>query len=347
MTLPKRFRVVACQGGAVTGIEERELVAPAAGQMLLRLRAVGLCGTDLFKLQTGTVSTGQVLGHELVGEVVALGAGVTGFEHGDRVAVPHHVPCGHCPKCVRGSETLCETFRQNLLEPGGFADYVLVHARAVDHAARRLSPGLADLCAVWMEPAACVLRGIDRAGLYPRGTAVVQGCGSMGLLHLLVLKAVHPALEVLMVDPLHERRRLALALGADASAGPDQALACIMDLSEGLGADAVFDTVGGAALLRSALALSREGGSVILFAHAPDGQLADFDINLLFKNERRIIGSYSGTPAEQQRILTLMEDGRLDPRPLVTHELDLAAFQDGVRLSREHRALKVVFTSDA
>lgn len=342
--LPARQRVVVCTGGDATRIEEQHTRAPGPGELLLATRAVGLCGTDLFKLATGRATPGLVLGHELVGTVVAAGDGAAGFAPGDRVAVPHHVPCGHCAQCLRGSDTLCDTFRENLLEPGGFAEFVLVRERAVREAARRVPEWMADDTAVWMEPAACVLRGVWRAALPTDGVAVVQGAGSMGLLHLLVIKGECPRVRVVMVDPLHDRRSLAASLGADACATPADAPQAVAGASGGLGADAVFDTVGGAAPLAAALALTREGGAVVLFAHAGEGEQASFDINTLFKFERRLLGSYSGGPAEQARVFELMCERRLDPAPLVSHHLALDAFQEGVRLARERAALKVVFT---
>jgi L-iditol 2-dehydrogenase len=344
VTVPPRQRVVACLGGDATRLVERPTPVPGPGELLLATRAVGLCGTDLFKLATGGATPGLVLGHELVGTVAAAGDATTGFAIGDRVTVPHHVPCGHCAQCRRGSHTLCPTFRDNLLEPGGFADYVLVRERAVRSAARKLPDWMTDDTAVWMEPAACVLRGVLRAGLPDDGLAVVQGAGSMGLLHLLVLKAARPGCRVVVVDPMESRRCLAKGLGADDCAAPECAAGAVGETSAGLGADAVFDTVGGAGPLEAALALSREGGTVVLFAHAAEGERAGFDINTLFKFERRVVGTYSGGPAEQARVFELMCARRLDPASLVSHHLDLAAFPEGVALARRREAMKVVFS---
>jgi L-iditol 2-dehydrogenase len=129
---------------------------PGAGELLLRLRVVGFCGTDLFKLDSSAAEAGTVLGHELVGEVIALGGGVTGFAKGDRVAVPHHVPCGTCHLCRCGNETMCEVFRENLLEPGAFADTILVKSRATEFAARHLPDHVSDEAAVlWSPPPVC------------------------------------------------------------------------------------------------------------------------------------------------------------------------------------------------
>jgi len=345
--------VVACLGGDKTVLECRSAPAPAAGEIVLRLRVVGLCGTDLFKLTTGSQAQGTVLGHEVVGDIIALGSGVTKFSLGDRIAVPHHVPCGDCVYCLRGNETMCETFRENLMVPGGFSDTILIQSRAVEMAARVLPEGISDDAAVFMEPAACVLRGVHRSGITNDGTAVVQGAGSMGLLHLLVLKAALPGVKVVMIDPVAERRALALKLGASKAAAPgDEAQDAVSAVSggdgsgsgSGNGADAVFDTVGGNGPLNAALALTRHGGTVVLFAHAPEGQNASLDLNELFKFERRIIGTYSGALKEQADIFQLIVDGALDPTPLATHKMPLDDFEHGVSLSRNQQALKVLFT---
>ena len=339
------YQVIACLGGDRTALERRPLPRPQAGEILLRMRVVGFCGTDLFKLDTGAALPGSVLGHELIGEVIAMGSGVTRFRDGDRVAVPHHVPCGECLLCRRGNETMCQSFRVNLLEPGGFADNVLVRRRATELAAHRVPDHLADAAAVFMEPAACVLRGVRRSDVAAGGAAVVLGAGSMGLLHLLVLLAARPGVSVTVVDPLPDRRALAERLGASRAAAPGApAQGAVMAATGGTGADAVFDTVGGGAALSAALALTRQGGSVVLFAHAREDERAGFDLNTLFKYERRILGTYSAALEEQAEVFELLSRGALDPSPLVTHTMPLDDFADGVALVRKHQALKVLFT---
>jgi L-iditol 2-dehydrogenase len=341
---------VAAEGAVL--LESRPRPAPGPGEILLRLRCAGLCGTDLFKLRHDLAQPGSVLGHEVVGTVAALGLGAMGFAVGDRVVVPHHVACGECALCRRGNEPLCPAFRENLLVPGGFSEWVLVRARAVREAAFGLPPHLPDEAAVFLEPAACVLRGLRHAQLAetagsPDGCAAVLGAGSMGLLHLLVLKAVHPALRIVVCDPLEERRDLALRLGADAAKPPGAPLREVIDkLTGGLGAEAVFDTVGGAAPLEDALAASRPGGAVVLFAHADHGERSGFELNAFFKDERRLLGTYSSSLADQGEIYRLLATRRLDPSVLVSHRLPLSRFTEAVTLARERRALKVLLVPD-
>jgi threonine dehydrogenase-like Zn-dependent dehydrogenase len=171
---------------------------------------------------------------------------------------------------------------------------------------------------------------------------VVIGGGSMGLLHLVVLRAVHPELSVIVADPIAERRTLAERLGATAACPPDQLETTAKAVTAGLGADAVFDTVGGSEILVSAMAIVRPGGTVVLFAHAGEGETAGFELNPLFKNERRVVASYSGSLDEQDRLADLLFSGRLDPRPLISHRIPLDRIQEAVDLARRRQALKIL-----
>ena len=250
---------------------------------------------------------------------------------------------------------MCPVFRENMLEPGGFSELVLLRERAVRLAARKIPPGISDEAAIFLEPAACVLRGILRSGLPApdalkerTGCAVVLGAGSMGLLHVLVLRALHPRVKVVAVDTVGERLRLAAQLGADPAEAPmnDSVSSLVRDMTAGLGADAVFDTVGGASLLDTALGLTREGGTVVLFAHAAASERAGFELNELFKHERRVVGTYSGALREQEQIYELILQGRLDASRLVTHRLPLSRFEEAVELTRTRKALKVLLVPE-
>lgn len=168
----------------------------------------------------------------------------------------------------------------------------------------------------------------------------------MGLLHLLVLKAVRPGLRVAVSDPLEERLELARELGAEAAVPPGYARDAVDALSGGFGADVAFDTAGGPEALAAALGLVRPGGTVVLFAHAGEGERAGFDLNSFFKSEGKLIATYSSSLAEQREVHRLMVTRRLDPSPLVTHRLPLSRFEEAVELAGELRALKILLTPD-
>lgn len=340
--------VVCAERGAVF-VESLPRPEPGPGELLLRLRYAGLCGTDLFKLRHARAEPGSVLGHEVVGTVEALGPGTLGFEPGDRVVVPHHVACGVCDLCRRGSETLCPGFRENLLVPGGFSELILVRERAVRLAMFGLPAHVSDEAAVFLEPAACVLRGIRQSRLIETpaaSVAAILGGGSMGLLHLLVLRTVRPDLRVVVSDPVLERLERARELGAEAAVPPGYARDAVDALSQGFGADVAFDTAGGSEALAAALELVRPGGAVVLFAHAGESERADFELNPFFKSEGRLIATYSSSLSEQREVHRLLSGRRLDPSPLVTHRLPLSRFEEAVELASELRALKILLTPD-
>jgi L-iditol 2-dehydrogenase len=255
---------------------------------------------------------------------------------------PHHVACGACPLCQGGSETLCRHFKENLLDPGGFSELVLVKERCVRAAAWKVPVNVCDEAAIWLEPAACVLRGVRRSGLAEGGVALVLGAGSMGLLHVAVLHAVLPDAAVWCVEPLEPRRALALRLGARGAWPPESARDLLREANGGLGADVVFDTVGGVTGLDQALDLCREGGSIVLFAHAGPSERGRLDFNRIFKEERRLIGSYSSALSEQSEVRELLAGGRLDPSCLVTEWLKLSEFDEAVELVKTHQAVKVI-----
>ena len=212
------------------------------------------------QVENNTTAAGTVLGHELVGTVIAIGEGIDNFSLGDRIAVPHHVSCGDCALCRSGSETMCDVFRENLLAPGG-SEHLIVRPRAVQHCAFKLPEYVSDDAAVFVEPAACVLRGIDRSGLTDGAPTAVIGAGSMGLLHLALLRAYRPNSPVLVIDVKRERCEFAKVHGAADAVHPDQGRNSSERLSGGLGVDVVFDTVGGAKVLNTAVGLTRQGHS--------------------------------------------------------------------------------------
>src|SRR5438093_433961 len=239
---------------------------PAIGdsEVLLRLLGCGLCGSDIAKIVDPSTPVPLVLGHEVVGEIVALGPDVTDCAIGDRVVAAHHVPCGDCHYCRRGSESMCRAFKASNLDPGGFAEYVRVPPANVRHASFRVPEHLSDEEASFVEPLACCLRAVDRARVEPGDTAVVVGLGSIGCLFTQLLARAGAA--VAGADPLAPRAALARELGAREAGDPETAAKAARELSDGRGADHVIVTGGGADVLGWAAALTRDGGAIHYFA---------------------------------------------------------------------------------
>lgn len=214
-----------------------EVPQPTGPGLLVRVRACGLCGSDVEKL--GRAHAGTVLGHEVEGEL----------DNGDRVTVVHHVPCGTCERCRSGHQSTCGEFRETRIEPGGFAQYL----RAT-HCVP-LPPSLGELDGVWVEPLACILRAAE---LVSRGRVLVVGCGAVGLLWTQVL--ARRGCRVVPLDPRRDRLELALAAGAREDDDPVSA--------------AVVTAPGG---INDALQRLEPGGSLVLFAAAPRDQPTALD----------------------------------------------------------------------
>ena len=208
----------------------RDVPRPDGAGLLVRVRACGLCGSDVEKL--GRAPAGTVLGHEVSGEL----------ENGARVTVVDHVPCGTCERCLAGHQSTCGEFRASRVEPGGFAEYV----RAT-HCVP-LPDAFDDLTAVYVEPVACILRAAERV---PRGRVLVVGCGAVGLLFAQVL--LRRGDEVVALDTRPDRLERAHFLGAAVDDDPvDAAVVCAH---------------GG---IDSAVARVHPGGTVLLFAAPPE-----------------------------------------------------------------------------
>ncbi len=316
---------------------------PSIGErdLLLRLRGCGLCGSDLVKILAPEPKVPAVLGHELVGDVVEVGRRVDTFTVGDRVVAAHHVPCGSCHHCRRGSESMCVAFKRSNLDPGGFAQYVRVPEENVRHATFRVPAHVSDVAASFVEPLACCLRAARRAPISAGDTVAVVGLGSIGCLFVQLARRM--GASVIGVDPIPERAELAKRLGADVSGPMDRAAVAIRELSDGRGADQVIVTGGGAAVLPWAAASVRDGATIHYFAGG-GGDGLPIALSTLYHRELTITSTYSSSPADLREAFRLVTGGDVAVDALVTHHVPLSGLPDAVDLVRRHEALKVFVT---
>jgi L-iditol 2-dehydrogenase len=294
----------------------RELPAPTAppGGVLVRVQACGLCGSDVEKLRPGGAPAGSVLGHEIAGVVVdgALPSGL-------RVAVAHHVPCGTCRLCRAGHEPLCPAFVASALEPGGFCELTAASPAHVEHAVLPLPDHVSDLAGSFVEPLACVLRGIE--GL--SGDALVAGAGSVGLLAAQALRA--RGARVRMLESRPGRARRAAELGFAPPAGGERFAGALLSA-----ADAFAD----------ALALLDPGGELVVFS---GGEAQLLEIEHVYRRELVVRGLRAATPRHLREALALIASGAVDAECLVDCTLGLDEFADGLARYMRRQVLKVVF----
>ncbi len=336
------MRAAVYQPGGAVVLEECDVPAPGPGEVLVAMRACGICGSDLMRWYVEPRAP-LVLGHEPVGEVVAAGEAVEAPlpEVGARVFVHHHVPCGECELCRRGRDTLCETFKATRIHPGGFSERILVPA---ENAARDLlvvPESVSDAAATLIEPLACCVRGLRRAKVDRETRLLVIGGGQMGL--LTALGGLAAGARVAVAEPLAERRALAGSLGA-AGIEPDPEA-----VSSALGGlpTVVMLATGAAAAWELALSAADKGAVVQLFAPSGPGESRAFDVDDVFFRELEIQASYSAGPHDTRFALQLIAGGAVPAERLVTHRFPLERTEEALAAARSREGVKVIVTSSA
>jgi len=332
-------KAAVCVAGVIE-LREWPEPAPGPGELILRMSGCGLCGSDIVKINAAAAEP-AVLGHEVVGQVAAVGPGVRRFAPGDRLVVAHHVPCFECHYCRRGSPSMCRHFKRVNLDPGGFAELVRVPAPNVEHAAFRLPAEMAEETSSFTEPLACCLRAVKRSRVAAGDTALVVGLGSIGCL-LAQLLALHGA-RVFASDILESRRALGRRMGAEVPDADVALEAALREATDGRGADLVIVTAGGAAGLPAAAARVRDGGTLHYFAGG-GGDSLPLPLAALYHRELTLTATYSSSPAELAEAFALLARGRIRVEGLVSHRLPLGRLGEGVELMRRHEAVKVYVT---
>ena len=330
-------------------VELREVPAPTApeGGLLLRTGANTVCGTDVRIIRgekSAGIDVGVVLGHEIAGEVVALGAGVDGFAEGDRIGINPTVPCGRCAYCRLGRENLCtdsKIFGYAL--DGGLAEYVAVPPEANSRGGVFVVPAEVPFSSIALaEPLGCVLGGAESYGVAPGETVVVLGAGPIGLLHAQVARLAGAG-KVVVSDPSASRREVASRLGATHVVDPTATdlREYVQELTDGLGADVAVVAIGIPALFAQALTIVRKRGRVNAFAGFPKGVSAEVDPNLVHYNELVVTGASNSRRVDHQRALGLIASGAVDVASLVTHEFALEDAVEAIEFSAGGEGIKV------
>jgi L-iditol 2-dehydrogenase len=329
-------------------LQTREIATPepGPGEVLVKVGANTVCGTDgriLRGEKTSGVRTPVVLGHETAGHVAAVGAGVRGYELGAPVGMAPAIPCLRCWECRHGLENACANLEiMGYAYDGGMAEYMLVPAHAVAAGCLFLaSEDLPSERLALAEPLACVIYGQRWMGIEPDDTVLVMGAGPIGLLHL-QLALVSGARQVIVSQPAGPRSEQAGRLGAAAVLDPrtDDVAGAVRDLSNGVGADATILCVGVPELLNEAIAMSRTGGRVSVFAGMKAEGWAQVASNLVHYKQVRVTGSSNCRRADYETALRMIESGRIDTASMLTHRFGLDEVLEAIATVGDPGALK-------
>lgn len=343
------MKYLLCTADDTVACLEADPPAPGPGEIIARLTACGVCGTDALKIYHPGYAKPQRLGHECVGTVARLGDGVHGYRLGQRIAFAHHVPDPNSHYSRRGSETMDPQFKRTNIEPGGFSEFIRLSALHVAHTVVPIPDHVPDLRAVFMEPLACCMRALDRVSLQAGDTCLIIGVGAIGVLFLPLLRA--QGVVALAYDVRAERIALAEQWGAHdgclpGDAAGDAAPAMCRAHSASRGADVVILTALTQATFELALRSVRDGGALLLFGGKPNTHL-DFDFWPAFLREINLITSYSAAPADLRRAMDFIGTHNPPLETLISHTFTLEQATAGFELVRHGRASKVVICNPA
>ena len=294
-------------------------------EILVKMRACGICGTDLEKVH-GEHITPPILGHEVAGIVQDAGIEIKNFSVGDRVIVHHHISCRNCYFCKNGLETLCEEYPKSNLDPCGFAEYFRVPETLVKGGTvHKLPDSVSFEEGSQAEPTACCIRALRKAGVSVGNSVAVYGLGPVGLTHVQLLKCFGAG-PVYAIDVIKQRRHFATRLGADLAFDPttDDIHQAISLLTRGIGVDYAIVATANLKALESAFATVRKGGSVVLFGAPTRGAMMPLDMSNMFLREVRFQSSYSTSETEMQMAIQLIESKRIRPSEIITDRFRLS-----------------------
>jgi L-iditol 2-dehydrogenase len=331
--------------------EEANTPEAREGEVLIRVRAAGNCGSDLKRIMVeGTYHFPCIPGHEFAGEIAEVGRGVKGLKAGDRVTAAPMIPCMKCRWCTQGQYNMCDDYDYvGSRSDGAFAEYVKVPAANVV----TLPPGVDFEDGSMTDPAAVALHAIRRAGGVAAGeTVVVLGAGPIGMLACQWAK-VHGAEKVIATDVFDEKLAVARGLGADVAvhAGKDDVVERILAETGGAGADLLLETAGTLDTHVQALLGARKRGRIVHIGRAyRDMLLSDEVFTKVFRKELMVYGAvnsnFSPGDHEWKTVVRYFASGRIVPKPLISHRLPLSAIAETFRkmYAKEMAYNKIIFS---
>ncbi len=317
--------------------EEVPMPELAADELLVQVKVVGLCQSDIKKIKYPLYEPPRIFGHETAGTIAQVGPDVKDWQVGQRVVVMHHVPCMKCGYCDTGSFSMCDTYKNVTTTAGfnpsggGFADYVKVPGHIVRSGG--LIPIPDDVTfeqASFVEPTNCCLKAVKKAQIREGQTVLVTGAGPIGLMFIMLVK--HFGAKAISTDLIPSRIEKALSVGADAAFDPrdPDLVKKIQDLTGGYGVDVSLLAVPSDRAFFQAMDCTRKGGKVLFFAEFPDEITIPINPNLIYRREIDLIGSYSSAFPLQALSAELVFDKKIDVDALISDKYPLSELANAV-----------------
>jgi L-iditol 2-dehydrogenase len=333
-----RMRAAVYRGTGDLRVEDVPVPEAGPSEMLVRVEACGVCGTDIKKIQKGLLAPPRIFGHEICGVVAQAPRTPSGFREGDRVVLHHHIPCRSCFYCRAGVYAQCAVYKENGTTAGfeaaggGFAEYVKATDRIVREGAIRVPDGVLPEEAAFVEPVNTCLKAVRKAEVQAGQTVLVVGQGPIGL--LLAQLCAWSGAGVLASDTMPDRLEMSRRLGTGAALdAKGDVPAEVRAATGGRGADVALVAAVGEAPLRQAIDATRPGGRIMLFAATSPGETAEIDLGALASAEKEIRTSYSASVDVQDLAARLVFGREVRVRELVTHRFPLERASEAVALA--------------
>ena len=324
-------------------IEERSKPSISNGEILVKMRASGICGTDVMQWYR-IKKAPRVLGHEMAGEIIEIGSNVEGFKKGDRVFVSHHVPCYKCHRCIHGNYTACEMLHTGNYDPGGFSEYIKVPKENVKYGTFLLPEKMTFNDATMIEPLGCAIAGQNQIGLKKGQTVLIIGSGVSGILHIQLTKIKKA--KVIATDINEYRLNKALEFGADYAINASKySIDELKRINDNRLADVVIVCAASKQAIDNALSSVDRKGKILFFA-VPETEIS-IPSQRFWRDEITVTFSYGASPDDLQKAIELIEGGIVNVRKMITHKVPLSSILQGFKLVTEAKnSLKVVVVPD-
>lgn len=348
--LPSTMQAAVYRGDQQVFVEEVSVPQLGHGEILVKVESCGICHTDLKKIEYGLLAPPRIYGHETAGVVAAVGQGVTKFKLGDGVIAFHHIPCRKCFYCQRNLYAQCPVYKQVGItagfEPagGGFSQYIRVMDWIVESGVEKIPEGISFDTASFVEPVNTCLKAIVIADPRPDDLAVVIGQGPIGMLFTMILK--HKGIRTVTTDTMESRRQLSKRFGAEKCWDPKSVdvETLIKEITHGRGADIVFVATSAPGVVGQAVACSRPGAKICLFAQTSHKERIEVSGADICVGERLLFGAYSASVDLQKESANLVFSGALPVAELISHRVPLGSIMKGFNMALHpgSKSLKIV-----
>ena len=338
------------KGASVVEVETIPVPEIGRGEILIRVETCGVCHTDLKKIEHNLLAPPRIYGHETAGVVAAVGEGVARYAPGDRVIVFHHIPCGKCFYCRRKLYAQCPVYKQVGVtagyEPagGGFSQYVRAMDWIVERGVEKIPSDVSFAQACFVEPVNTCLKGIKQIDPQPEDVVMILGQGPIGL--IFTMMAARAGSRVIATDRMPRRRDLARRFGAEEAFDPGEPdlEVRVKAMTDGRGADLVIVAASARGIVEQAVACSRPGARILLFAQTSHQERIEVSGADVCMGERVLCGSYSASVDLQKESADLVFSGALPVEELISHRFPLNQIHEGIEraLHPDNVSLKIV-----